>query len=164
MGRSFYSFRCDNSVRGSLCTETLIPIYRLFLPCRPLLLNLGDNTGTNCPSTFTNCKPKAFFHCNGDTQCNPHLDIVSGHHHLHPFRQTYFAGHISCSDVELRLVAGEERFVSSPFVFCQHIYFSIRFRMRFYRTGLGKNLAPLNLFTIDTPKQTTDSVTRLRFI
>src|SRR3989344_1086283 len=69
---------------------------------------------------------------------------VARHDHLGACGKRHFAGHVRGADVELRLVAGEERRVAAALVFGKYIYLALKLGVRINRPRLGEHLAAMN--------------------
>ena len=81
-----------------------------------LFNNFIYNAGTDCSSAFTDSESHTLFDSNGSDEFNVHYNVVTGHNHFAV--EFDRAGYVSCSDVELGTISGEERCVASAFVFC----------------------------------------------
>ena len=79
--------------------------------------------------------------CDRSDQLDLEGDRVARHDHLYLFRQGDLAGDVGRADVELRLVAGEERRVAATFFLLQDVDFSFEFGVRLDGARLGENLA-----------------------
>src|SRR5690606_35986480 len=75
-----------------------------------------------------------------------------------------FSGHVSGSDVKLRLVAFEERSVASAFFLGQNVDFRLKFSVRGDRAWLGQNLAALDVFFLSAAQQDTGVVSSPAFV
>lgn len=122
--------------------------------------NLGHNARTDRSATFTDSEAEVFVH--GDRhfrqQFDGYLDVIARHTHFDTFGQRQASGHVRRAEVELRLVAAEERGVPSAFVLRQDVNVSFELGVRGDATGLSKNLAAFDAVTFDTAKQSSDVV------
>src|SRR5205085_12578371 len=109
--------------------------------CSNLFNNSRHCTGTDCTAAFADSEAEAFFHCDRSDELDLHLDVVSWHHHFDACRQVTNAGHVRCTEVELRAIACEERCVSSAFFFGEDVCLSLELSVRCDRTGLCDNLS-----------------------
>ena len=75
---------------------------------RKLLLDLGNNAGTNGVTAFTDSEAQTLFHGNGGDQLNVHINVVAGHAHLGALGQGNGAGNVGGTEVELRTIVVEE--------------------------------------------------------
>src|SRR4051812_47192319 len=77
-----------------------------------LLQDLGDPAGPDGAAALADREPEAVFHRDRVDQLDGHLDVVTGHHHLHPTGEVGGAGDVGRAEVELGAVAVEERGVA----------------------------------------------------
>src|SRR3989344_9335112 len=100
----------------------------------PILLfcNLEHDSGSDSVSAFANSEAHLFFHSNRGNQLDFEGHGIAWHDHFLTGWQFDFSGHVSGSDVELRLVAFEKRSMTSAFFFGQNVNFSIKFGVRSY--------------------------------
>ncbi len=75
---------------------------------RNLALDLDADACAHGPSSLTDGKMHALFHRHRLDQLHRHLDVVSGHDHLHSLRQADRSRHIRGAHIELRPVPVEE--------------------------------------------------------
>src|SRR3989344_6380497 len=80
-----------------------------------LFQNLGYDTSADSVAAFADSESELIFHGHRSNKFDGELDSVARHNHFLAGRQGAVAGHISRTDVELRLVAGEKRSVASAF-------------------------------------------------
>ncbi|VUS95616.1 hypothetical protein SB6413_05114 [Klebsiella pasteurii] len=97
-------------------------------------------------------------------QGNNHFDVVARHYHLYAFRQFDGASHVSCTEVELRTVAFEERSMTAAFVFGQNVHFRFELGVRLDGTRLSQYLTTFDFFTFDTTQQNTNVLTSTAFV
>src|SRR5688500_10710007 len=91
-------------------------------PDVPLLQDLGDPAGPDGAAAFADREPEALLHRDRLVELDPHLHVVARHHHLHPFGQMCHAGDVGGPEVELRLVAVEERRVPAALLLGQDVH------------------------------------------
>src|SRR4051812_46124337 len=115
-----------------------------------LFHDLRNRTCSNRSSAFADGEAESFFHGDGGDKLDLHLDVVAGHHHLDSCRQVCDACDVSCTEVELRAIACEERSMTSAFFLGQDIGLSLELRMRRDRTGLNDDLATLNFLPFNS--------------
>src|SRR3989344_3277501 len=89
---------------------------------------------------------------------------VARHNHLGACGKRYLAGHIGRSDVELRLVSGEERRVAASFVFGKHVYLAFKLGVRINRTRLSEHLAAVDAVFGGTAQEDAGVVSCLAFL
>src|SRR2546423_3561798 len=82
------------------------------LSSRSLLQDLRDAAGADGASTLADGEAQAVFHRDRGAELDRHLDVVARHHHLDALGKGRLAGHVGGAEVELGLVAGEERGVA----------------------------------------------------
>src|SRR5919106_4756014 len=116
---------------------------------RPLLQDLGDAAGPDRASALSDREPEALLHRDRLVELDPHLQVVAGHDHLHPFGQVRHAGDVGGAEVEMRLLAVEERRVPAALVLGQDVDVRHELRVRRDRAGLGQDLTALDLFLVD---------------
>src|SRR5690606_12398044 len=99
-------------------------------PDRVLLHNLGDDARTDGASTFTNGEAQALFHRDRlALQVDLDGDVVAGHTHFRAAEQFQLAGDVRRAEVELRLVAGEERRMTTAFFLREHVNLALELGM-----------------------------------
>ena len=120
------------------------------------------NTCANSTSAFSDSESHTFFNSYRSDKFNFHNNVVTRHYHFTvEFDRTC---NVSCSDVELRSVTGEERSVTSAFIFCQNVNVSCKFSVRSDRTGSCQYLTSLDFSFINTTEQSTDVVACKTFV
>ena len=92
-----------------------------YITSRKLLLDLGNNAGTNSVAAFADSETHAFFHGNRGDQLNVHINVVAGHAHLSAFGQGDDAGNVGGTEVELRTIVVEEGGVTAALVLGQDV-------------------------------------------
>src|SRR6185312_16081677 len=129
-----------------------------------LLQDLRHDTGADGLTALADRKAQSLFHRYRTDQLDRHLDVVPGHHHLHPRRQLDGPRHIGGAEVELRPVPFEERGVPPALLLRQHVHLALEMRVRGDRAGLGQYLAALDLLALRATQQHPDVVPRLPLI
>src|SRR5687768_6306287 len=132
--------------------------------CLALLQDLGDPAGPDGAAAFADREPEAFLHRDRLVELYPHLHVVAGHHHLHPFGQMRDAGHVRGAEVELRLVPVEEGRVPAPLLLGQDV--NVRHELGVRRDGprLREDLSTLHVLLVATAEEHTDIVAGLDLV
>ena len=125
--------------------------------------DLGHHASTDGAAAFTDGEAHAGFHGDGADQLTGHLDVVTGHHHFHVAAVAVgesgdLAGHISCTDVELRAITSEEGGVAAAFFLLEHIHLTLELGVRSDGAGLHQHHAALDVFLLDAAQQQTNVV------
>ena len=115
-------------------------------------------------AAFADSETHAFFHGNRGDQLNVHINVVAGHAHLSAFGQGDDAGNVGGTEVELRTIVVEERGVTAAFVLGQNVDLANELGVGVNGTGLGQNLAALDLGLGNTAQQGADVVAGLSVI
>src|SRR5699024_684836 len=126
-----------------------------------LLLDLGNNAGTDGVAALADSEAHALFHGNRGDQLDMHIDVVAGHAHLGALRQGDDAGNVGGAEVELRTIVVEERGVTAALFLLQDIDMAIEGGVGMNRAGNSDNLATLDLVTVDTTEQSADVIAGL---
>src|SRR5205807_77069 len=92
----------------------------------PLLQNLRHHAGADGLAALANRKAQPLVHGDRADQLDRHLDVVPGHHHLHPGRQLDRARHVRGAKVKLRPVPLEERRVPPALLLRQHVHLALK--------------------------------------
>src|SRR4029453_15076682 len=92
----------------------------------PLLPSLSlhdrdDPPGAHGAAALADRQAQALLHGDRGDQLDGHLDVVAGHHHLHPAGEVRGAGDVGRAEVELGPVAVEERGVATALLLAQHV-------------------------------------------
>src|SRR5699024_9831953 len=116
------------------------------------------------PSAFADSKPQSLFYRYRRDQLDLHLDVVSGHYHLHSLRKRDYSRYIRRPEVELRPVSREERRMPSSFFLRQHVYLAVEVRVRLDRSRLRQYLSPLDVAPLHSPQQQPYVVSRHRLL
>src|SRR5215218_1797051 len=86
-----------------------------------LLDDRGDAAGAHGAPALADREAQALFHRDRGDHLHGHLDVVTGHDHLHALGQGRGAGHVGGAEVELGPVAVEERRVATALVLTQDV-------------------------------------------
>ena len=87
----------------------------------PLLNNLCHHTSPHSPAAFSKSKPETLFNSNVEHKLNSEGSIIPRHNKFLPLGEGDGSGHVACSDVHLRLVVCDKRFVSSTLFLFQNV-------------------------------------------
>jgi len=120
--------------------------------------DLGEDSGADGSATFADGESEVLFESDRVDQLDLHLGVVAGHNHLDAVRQLDFAGDVGGSNVELRLVSGEERGSSAAFFCGQDVDLCLAFGVRGDCSGFGKHCTAGHLFAVNTAEKTSDGV------
>ena len=93
-----------------------------------------------------------------------HLNVIAGHAHFHIIGKCDNAGNVSCSEVELRSVVVEERSMTSALFLLQNVNLTAELGVGVNGTGLAKNLASLDVSSLDTTEKSTDVIACLSVV
>src|SRR5512133_294327 len=129
--------------------------------CSPepaLLHDLRDATGPDGAAALADREAQALLHRDRRDQLDRHLDVVPRHHHLDPAGEVRGPGDVGRAEVELGAVAVEERGVAPTLLLGEHVDLGLEVRVRGDRAGLGEDLAALDVFLVDPPKEHPDVV------
>src|SRR5690606_34761832 len=126
--------------------------------------DLGNNTGTNSSAAFANSEALTLIHSDWLNQFNLEGNCVTRHNHLFVSWKLNFTSYVSCTEVELWLVALKEWRVSTTFFFGQNVHFSIKFCVWRNRTRLSKNLTTFDVIAFNTTKQDASVVASLTLV
>src|SRR5262249_16949528 len=91
-------------------------------------------------------------------------DVVTGHHHLHAFRQFHRPGNVGRAEVKLWPVIGEKWSVTAAFFLAQHVNFRLKLLLWRDGAGLRDYLTALDLLLLQAAQQNADVIARARFI
>ena len=126
-----------------------------------LLVDLGNNAGTDSTAAFTDSETQALFDSDGGDQLNIHLHVVAGHAHLSAFGQSDDAGNVGGTEIELRTIVVEEGGMTATLFLGQNINLAMELGVRMDGAGLGQNLATLDVGLVDAAQQAADVVASL---
>ncbi len=116
-----------------------------------LLVDLGDDAGAHGSPTLADGETHALLHRHRVDQGHLELDVVPGHHQLAPLGEGNLAGDVGGADVELGPVVAEEGSVPTTLVLAEDVDLGVKLGVGLDRAGLGQNLAPLDIFALDSP-------------
>jgi hypothetical protein len=131
---------------------------------RRLLDDRSNDARANCTATFADREAQLFFHSDRNDQFNFNCYVVARHNHFNTFWQRNDTSHVSCTEVELWTVVGEERSMTAAFFLVQDVGFSHELLMWLNRTWLAKDLTALNAFACYAANQRADVVASLALI
>ena len=126
-----------------------------------LLVDLGDDAGTDGTATLTDSETQALLDSDGGDQLNVHDDVIAGHAHVSALGQGDDAGDVSGTEVELRTVVVEEGSVTAAFLLGQDVDLASELGQGLDGAGLAQNLAALDVLLVDTTQQSADVVASL---
>src|SRR4029077_1938926 len=115
--------------------------------------DLRDGAGADRAAPLADGEAHALLHRDRHDQLHLQVHVVSGHHHLRPFRQLRHPRHVRRAEVELRPVAVEKRRVTPPLLLGQDVDLALELRMRLDRPRLPPHPTPLPLPPPCAPKQ-----------
>ena len=124
-------------------------------------LGLDDDAGTNGTAAFTDSEAEALLDSDWGDQLDLHVDVIAGHAHLGALGQGDDASDVGGTEVELRTIVVEERGVTAALVLVQDVNLTNKLGEGVNGTGLGQNLAALDLVLGNTTQQGTDVITSL---
>ena len=128
------------------------------------VLDLGDLTGSDGPTTLADSEAESLVHCNLVDQLDLDLSVIARHDHLLSSRKGDGTRDVGGPEVELGAISSEERGVTSTLVLAEHVDCTSELRVRSDRLGLCKNLAADDLLLVDASEQSTDVVSSLSFV
>ena len=132
-----------------------------FYLIQELVLALDNNTGTDGTAAFTDSEAEALLDRDGGDQLNVHVDVIAGHAHLGALGQSDDAGDVGGTEVELRTIVVEERGVTAALVLVQDVDLTNELGEGVNGTGLGQDLAALDLVLGNATEQGTDVIPSL---
>ena len=116
-----------------------------------LLVDLGDDAGTDGTATLTDSETQALLDGDGGDQLNVHDDIVAGHAHIGALGQGDDAGDVSGTEVELRTVVVEEGGMTAAFLLGQDVNLASKLGQRMNGAGLAQTW-PRSMFFLSIPR------------
>src|SRR5690349_16140839 len=131
---------------------------------RRLLVDPQHHAGADRLATLTNGKTLTNLHRNGVGQFDGHHGSVTRHYPVDALRQLQRTGDIRRAEEELRLVAREERRMTTALILRQHIHLAFEVRVRSDAAGTRQHLTSLDLVTLDATQQHTDVFSGTAFI
>ncbi len=104
-------------------------------------------------TAFTYGKAETFFHSNRHDEFDFKRSVVAGHYHFNALRELDVSGNVCRSEVELRLIASEERCMTSALFLFEDITLAFELGVRSNCAGLCENLTALNLVFVNAAKE-----------
>src|SRR6266852_152762 len=98
-------------------------------PTGSSLQNLCDNTGAHRLATLADGEVTAALQGDRLVERHEYRRVVAGHAHVHAGLQVDLPGHVRGAEVELRLVAVEERRVPATLFLAQNVYLGLELRL-----------------------------------
>src|SRR2546426_106439 len=153
---------------------------------RWLLQNLGDHPRPHRAAALADREAQLLLHRDRRDPPGPHLTfartphlllqrdrreqldrllrVVPRHHHLHPRRQLHRPRDVRGPQVELRPVPLEKRRVPPPLLLRQHVYLTLKLRVRRDRFRLRQHHPPLHFVLLHAAQQQPHVVPRLPLV
>src|SRR5664280_453715 len=131
------------------------------LPCHRrlrLLGDRGDGPGADSAATLADGEALADFEGDRGDELDRHVDVVAGHDHLGSIGQSDGSGDVGRAQVELGPVAVVEGGVAATLLAGENVHASHELGVRLDRSGLGEDLAPLDVVTLDAAQEAADVV------
>src|SRR3989344_1137535 len=125
--------------------------------------NLGGDSRTDSLASFTDSEALLLFKCDRANQLYLKGNCVAWHNHLDTFCECYLARDVGRAHVELRLVAREERRVSSAFILVEDVDPGFKLGVWGNRSRLCNNLSAMDFFFLSTSQKHSGVVSCLRF-
>ena len=118
-------------------SQTLLPVGNHTPPrsidlILKLLVDRGNNAGTNSAATFTDSEAQTFFDSDRSDQLNVHNNVIAGFAHINAIGQGDNTGNVGSSEIELGTIVVEERSMTSTFFFGKDIYLTFECGVGFY--------------------------------
>ena len=123
--------------------------------------DLGNTTRTDGASTLTDGEADGLLHGDRGDEFDRDRDVVAGHDHLDSLGEGDGAGDVRGTEVELRAVVREERSVASAFLLTEDVDLGLELLVRLDRTGLGDDLAALDVLLLHAAEKDSDVVAGL---
>src|SRR3989338_3482629 len=131
---------------------------------RKLRGNFRDDAGADRLAAFADSEVLFLFERDRGGELHFEGDRVARHHHLLPLRERHLARHVRRADIELRLVAREERRVTTSFVLAEDIHLSVKVGVRRDRTDLCEYLTAVHVFFLGAAQENAGVVACLTFL
>src|SRR3989344_8800127 len=112
---------CGNFLSYALCFRFCLRDRFHMSSLGRLSRDLGHDTSTNRLATFANSEVLLLFESDWGRELHLEGDRIAWHHHLFTFRKSDLSSHVRSADVELRLVAREERRVTTTLVLAEDV-------------------------------------------
>src|SRR5690606_26519841 len=113
---------------------------------------------------FADREAQLFFHSDWNDQLNVNCYVVARHNHLNAFWKRNNTCHVSCTEVELWTVVGEEWCMAAAFFLVKDVSFCLELLVWLNRTWLAKDLTALNAVTCNATYECADVVASLALI
>src|SRR5690606_29199304 len=92
---------------------------------RRLFYDGSNDTSANCTAAFADREAQLFFHSDWNDQLNVNCYVVARHNHLNAFWKRNNTCHVSCTEVELWTVVGEEWCMAAAFFLVKDVSFCL---------------------------------------
>src|SRR5439155_9938558 len=126
--------------------------------------DLDHPSGAHGSPALTDGEPKTLLHGDRRDEVDAHGGVVAGKDHLHVLRQLDGTSDVRGAEVELGPVALEERGVPAALLLRQHVHLRLELGVGRDGSGLGQDLATLDLVLVDAAKQHPDVVAGLDLV
>src|SRR3989338_6673026 len=110
--------------------------------------NFRYDAGADRLPAFANSEALFLFKCDRSEEFPFEGHGVARHDQLLTFGERHFYGDIRRADVELRLVAGEERRVATALILGEDVDLGVKVGVRSNRTALRENLTAMHVFLL----------------
>ena len=114
-----------------------------------LLVDLGNDAGTDGTATLTDSETQALLDSDGGDQLNVHNNVVAGHAHVSAFGQSDDAGNVGGTEVELGTIVVEEGSMTAAFFLGQDVDLASELGQGLDGTGLAQNLASFDFLLVN---------------
>ena len=118
----------------------------------------GEDAGANGSAALSDGEAEVLFEGDRVDQLDLHLGVVARHDHLDAVGQFDLASDVGGPDVELRLVAGEERGSTSALFGGQDVDLCLALGVRGDGARLGEDSTARHFLAVDTSEKATDGV------
>src|SRR3990167_668398 len=110
----------------------------VFLVSAILFYYLRDDSGSHGVAAFADSEAEALFHGDSGDQLNGHLGVVAGHDHFNTGLKLYRTRHVGRAEVELGLVAFEERRMTAALFLRKDVDLALELLVRSEERRVGK--------------------------
>src|SRR3989344_1901854 len=122
-----------------------------------LVVTLGNDfryhSSTDRFAALADSKTHLVFECDRANELHLKGDSVARHDHFLSLFERHLSGNVGSTDVELRLVAGEEWRVTASFLLGQNIDFRLEFGVRLHRARCAEHLSAVHVFFLRSAKK-----------
>ena len=118
-----------------------------------LLVDSDNCARTYRTATLTDSETETYLDSDRSDELNVHLYVIAGHAHLCALGKADNACNVCCSEVELRTIVVEERSMTATLVLSQYVNLTTELCVGMNRAGLSKNLATLDLCSLNTTEK-----------